>query len=53
MSDIKTTIKQLEKDLGRSLTDTERRYINWLYDWDMETINTFTGLFKELGAKRK
>lgn len=52
MKDVETTIKQLENDLKRDLTDTEKRYINWLYNWDAETVNTFVGLFKELGEKR-
>jgi len=30
----KVTVQQLENDLNRNLTDTEKRYISWLHDMD-------------------
>jgi hypothetical protein len=41
-------IERLESMLNRKLTDTERRYIDWLQGWDRETIDVFAGLFAAL-----
>jgi hypothetical protein len=41
-------IERLETMLNRKLTDTERRYIDWLQGWDRETIYVFDGLFAAL-----
>ena len=37
---------------GIELTEQEDRYIYWLSGWDLETIETFAGLFEKCRADR-
>jgi hypothetical protein len=37
---------------GIELTDQEDRYLYWLSGWDLETVETFAGLFEKCRADR-
>lgn len=37
---------------GIELTEQEDRYLYWLSGWDLETVETFAGLFEKCRADR-
>lgn len=49
----KSLVNQLEKDLGRDLTEEELRHIDWLSWSDMDAYGTFKGIFSALYAAGK
>lgn len=42
--------KQLEDALLRELTQTEKKFIDWLNGWDRETVAVFQKLFADVYA---
>lgn len=38
--------EQVQRLIGRPLTDKERKLLDWLNGWDEETVLTFTNLFQ-------
>lgn len=42
----------LEQALDRELSEKEKRKLAWMSSWDNETVGVFSGIFKELAAKR-
>jgi hypothetical protein len=38
----------LQKAVGLPLTEVEERYLRWLARYDIETIETFIGLFEKI-----
>ena len=39
---------EIEKGLGRALTDKEDKTIKWLAGWGYDTVGTMVSIFKEL-----
>ena len=45
MTDFEETLRSALA--GIELTEQEERYIRWLAGWDLETVETFAGLFEK------
>ncbi|GED34214.1 hypothetical protein BCE02nite_53550 [Brevibacillus centrosporus] len=42
----------MEQALDRERSEEEKRKLAWMSSWDNETVGVFSGIFKELEAKR-
>lgn len=57
---MKYEIKLTPKQLGEieaifsdiKLTEQEKRYLSWLWQWDTEAIDTFISIFKKLKQRQ-
>lgn len=41
------TTEWLEGNLGRGLSDAEKRYVQWINGWDKETIQVIGGMIDQ------
>lgn len=46
--DDESSFEALQKAVELPLTETEERYLRWLAKYDIETIETFIGLFNKI-----